>query len=320
MHIAHYYHKPLPVKEYGGVERAVVWLIKGLKELGHTVTLIGPEGSTIDCNLVTFPHNAEVPNGAELNDYIPNNVDIIHFHSDGYMDMNLDSKVVITMYGYGKEDRTDYKLLDKTYICLSDKHRQTWKLPDNYFVHIGIDSSEFIFRDRKDDYFLFLSRIDWDVKGLDWAIEVAKRAGVRLIIAGNFHRKSFVNSYWRFPLKRNLGKDCYYMGPVGGELKAALLAGAKAMIFPTRWPEPFGIVAIESLVSGTPLITTHNGAMPEIIEHGKQGFLCHTKDEMVDAIKNIDAISPAECLKRIEDKFSYREMAEKYVKLYQNII
>ncbi len=320
MHIVHYYYKPLPVKEYGGVERAVVWLIKGLKELGHTVTLIGPEGSTVDCNLVTFPHNAEVPKDTELKDYIPEDADIIHFHSDGYMEMNLDIPAIKTMYGYGKKDRTDYKLLDKTYVCLSDKHRQTWKLPDNPYVHIGIDMAEFKFRDKKDDYFLFLSRIDWDVKGLDWAIEVSKKAGVRLIIAGNVHRKSFVNSYWRFPLKRQLGNDCHYVGPVGGDVKSALLAGARAMIFPTRWQEPFGIVAIEALVSGTPLITTHNGAMPEIVEHGKQGFLCNTKDEMVDAINNIHTIKPADCLKRIEDKFNYKKMAEEYVRFYKDFI
>ena len=324
MHIVHYYGKPLPVKEYGGVERAVVWLIKGLKELGHTVTLIGPEGSTLDCNLVTYPESVEVPPSSELKKYIPVNADIIHFHNDGQMDMELDIPVLKTMYGYGKREkareRTDKKLLDRSYCFLSDSHRRNWDMPDNPFVHIGIDPSEFRFRENKDDYFLFLSRIDWNVKGLDWAIEVAKRAGVRLIIAGNFHRKAFVNSYWRFPLKRKLGKDCYYTGPVGGELKATLIAGARAMIFPTRWPEPFGIVAIESLVSGTPLITTHNGAMPEIVEHGKSGFLCNTIDEMVEAVKDVSAIDPAECRKRVEEKFSYTVMAEAYLKLYQDYL
>ncbi len=320
MHIVQYFYKPLPVYEYGGVERVIVWLIKGLQELGHIVTLIGPEGSTLDCNLVSFPNNTPEPSASKLKKYIPHDADLIHFHNDGQIGPELDIPVVNTFHGYGGKENVSKQSICRTSSFLSDAHRRNWGLPENPFVYNGLDPSEFKFRDKKDDYFLFMSRIDWDVKGLDWAIEVSKKTDVRLIIAGNFHRKSFVNSYWRFPLKRNLGKDCYYMGPVGGELKAALLAGAKAMIFPTRWPEPFGIVAIEALVSGTPLITTHNGAMPEIIEHGKQGFLCHTKDEMVDAIKNIDAISPAECLKRIEDKFSYRKMAEEYVKLYQNFI
>ena len=317
MHIVQYYHKPLPIKEYGGVERVIVWLIKGLKELGHNVTLIGPEGSTIDCNLVTFPHNNPVPSSSELKDYIPEDADVIHFHNDGYMDMKLDIPVIKTMHGCRNEKNdTDKKIFDNTYCFLSDSHRRHWGMPRNPFVHTGLDPEEYAFREEKDDYFLFLSRIDWHVKGLDWAIEVAKRAGVRLVIAGNFHRKSFVNSYWRFPLKRKLGKDCYYVGPVGSALKAALLAGAKAMIFPTRWPEPFGIVAIESLASGTPVITTHNGAMPEIIEHGKHGFLCNTKDEMVEAINNIDIINPLDCLRRIKDVFNYKMMAEEYVKLY----
>lgn len=321
MHIVHYYHKPLPVKEYGGVERVIVWLIKGLRELGHTVTLIGPSGSTLDCNLIPFPHSVKVPSSSELKEYIPADADIIHFHNDGYMDMNLGIPVIKTMHGYGgKDNDTQRHLLDKTYCFLSDAHRTHWGLFQNPFVHIGLDPSEYRFRDQKDDFFLFLSRIDWDVKGLDWAIDVTKRAGVRLIIAGNFHRKTFVNSYWRGPLKRHLGENCYYVGPVGGELKVTLLAGAKALIFPTQWPEPFGIVTIEALASGTPVITTRNGAIPEIVEHGRHGFLCETRDEMVDAVKNIDKIRSADCLKRVEEAFHYKKMTEEYLRLYHSIL
>ncbi|GBE40189.1 glycogen synthase [bacterium BMS3Bbin09] len=320
MYIVQYYGKSLPVKEYGGIERVIVWLIKGLRELGHKVTLISPEGSDLDCDIVTFPESVAVPNPSELKKYIPEDADIIHFHNDGQMEMKLDIPWITTMHGYGGKEDFDRSQQDNNYCYISDAHRHHYGMPKNPFVYNGLDASEYTFSGMKDDYFLFLSRIDWDVKGLDWAIKVAKRAGVRLIIAGNFHRKSFVNSYWRFPLKRNLGKDCYYAGPVGGRLKSALLAGARAMIFPTRWPEPFGIVAIEALASGTPVITTHNGAMPEIIEHGKNGFLCNTKDEMVEAVKGVSGLDPAECRKRVEEKFNYIAMAEAYLKLYQEYL
>lgn len=320
MHIVQYYGKPLPVKEYGGTERVIVWLIRGLKELGHTVTLIGPKGSTLDCNLVTFPESAAVPDPSKLKKYIPVDADIIHFHNDGQMDMELDIPSIKTMHGYGGKDVFDKSRPDKTYCFVSDAHRRNYGLPQNPFVHNGADADDYSFQEEKDDYFLFLARVDWKVKGLAWAIEVAKRAGIRLIIAGNFHRKSFVNSYWRFPLKKNLGKDCYYVGPVGGNLKATLLAGAKALIFPTRWPDPCPVTVLESLASGTPVITTHNGSMPELVEHGKSGFLCDTKDEMVEAVKGVSGIDPAECRKRVEEKFSYISMAGAYLKLYRNYL
>lgn len=314
MHIVQYYHKPLPIKEYGGVERVIAWLIKGLRELGHTVTLIGPEGSSLDCNRVSFPANIAVPAPGRLTEYIPKDADVLHFHHDGIVNAGVDIPTVTTIHGYGNSN--DGPGLDSTYCFLSNAHRSQWKLPAHPFVHNGLDPAEFKFREKKGDYFLFLSRIDWEVKGLDWAIEAAEKAGVKLIIAGNAHRKSFVNSYWRGFLKKRLNDRCLYIGTVGGELKAELLAGARAMIFPTRWPEPFGIVAIESLVSGTPLITTHNGAMPEIVEHGKHGFLCNSVDEIVEAIRNAGNIDPSDCAERIKGNFHYRKMAEMYLNFY----
>ncbi len=319
MHIVQYYHRPLPVKEYGGTERVVVWLIKGLKELGHSVTLIGPEGSSVDCDLVSFPKAAEIPDAAELKAYIPEGADVLHVYHNGHIDLDAGIPVLKTIEGYGNII-TDKQRLDATYCFVSDAHRRKCQHPDNPFVYNGLDAADFKFQDNKDDYFLFLSRIDWKVKGLDWAIEVAKKADVKLIIAGNAHRKSFVNSYWRGFLKKHLNYKCLYVGPVGGELKAALLAGAKAMIFPTLWEEPFGIVAIEALVSGTPLITTHNGAMPEIVEHGKQGFLCRNMNEMIDAVRDIGSIRPIDCLNRVKEKFTYKQMAEEYVKLYERLL
>ena len=99
-----------------------------------------------------------------------------------------------------------------------------------------------------------------------------------------------------------------------------LLAKAKALIFPTQWCEAFGIVTIEAFASGTPVITTHNGAMPEIVEHGKSGFLCKDVDEMAEAIKKIGSINPLDCLKRIEERFNYRRMALEYEALYKDIL
>lgn len=318
MHIVHYYPKKLPVKEYGGIERAIVWLIKGLKEFGHTVTFIGPEGSSIPyCANICGPFDSiDIPSPQILKNLLPRDADIIHFHSDDKFGSKYGVPAVITVYGC----RDNMQGLGGNYCFISNAQRQYWGYPANPFIHIGLDPAGYIYRETKDDYFLFLSRVDWKVKGVDWAVSVAEKTGVRLIIAGNVHRRSFVGSYFRGYLKKRLSDKITYIGPVGGELKAMLLAKARALIFPTQWCEAFGIVTIEALASGTPVITTHNGAMPEIIENGKHGFLCNDIDEMAEAVKKIDNIKPQDCLKWIDEKFHYKKMAEEYVKLYQSVL
>jgi len=318
MHIVFYYHKKLPVKEYGGIERIVVWLIKGLCEIGHTVTFIGPQGSAVPYCRNIFAQFADVnaPLPEQLKDLIQQDADIIHFNTDSLFAHDYGVPSLVTMYGAIK----GFKGLNRRYCFVSEAQRRYWGYPENSFIHIGLDPDEYIYKEQKDDYFLFLSRVDWDVKGVDWAVEAAEKTGVRLIIAGNVHRKKFVNSYWRGYLKKKLSDRITYIGPVGGELKAMLLAKAKALIFPTQWCEAFGIVTIEAFASGTPVITTHNGAMPEIVEHGKTGFLCKDVDEMAEAIKKIGSINPLDCLKRIEERFNYRRMALEYEALYKDIL
>ncbi|HBR16447.1 MAG: hypothetical protein A3G39_05210 [Deltaproteobacteria bacterium RIFCSPLOWO2_12_FULL_43_16] len=318
MHIVHYYPKKLPVKEYGGIERAIVWLIKGLKEFGHTVTFIGPEGSAIPhCVNICGPFDGiDIPSPQMLKKLLPRDADIVHFHSDDKFDGNYGIPAIVTVYGC----RDNIHGLGRNYCFISDAQRQYWGYFQKPFIHIGLDPGEYIYREDKDDYFLFLSRVDWKVKGVDWAVKVAEKTGVRLIIAGNVHRRSFVSSYFRGYLKKKLSDKITYIGPVGGELKAMLLAKARALIFPTQWCEAFGIVTIEALTSGTPVITTHNGAMPEIIENGKHGFLCKDVDEMAEAVKKVDSIKPQDCLKRIDEKFNYKKMAEEYAKLYQSVL
>jgi len=318
LHIVFYYNKKLPVKEYGGIERAIVWLIKGLYELGHIITFIGPQGSkTPYCTNIAAPFSeVKIPEPEKLNGLIPKEADLIHFNSDGVFDRDYNIPSIVTLYGTIK----NVGGLSKRYCFISDAQRKYWGYPQNPVVHIGLDKSEYIYKEEKDDYFLFLSRVDWDVKGVDWAVEAAEKTGVRLIIAGNVHRKKFVNSYWRGYLKKKLSDRITYIGPVGGELKAMLLAKAKALIFPTQWCEAFGIVTIEAFASGTPVITTRNGAMPEIVDHGKTGFLCKDVDEMVGAIKKIGSINPLDCLKRIEERFNYRRMASEYVAFYEDTL
>ena len=233
MHIVFDHPKVLPVKEYGGIERVVVWLTKGLHELGHMITFIGPHGSAVPhCRNVSFPCvDVRVPSPDQLRGLIPENADILHFNHGSLVEHDYGIPFLVTVHGAIK----DFRGLNERYCFISYAQRRYWGYAQNPVVHHGLDQDEYIYREAKDDYFLFLSRIDWDVKGVNWAIEVAVRTGVRLIIAGNAHRYISVNSYGRGYLKKKLSDRIQYVGPVGGELKAMLLAKAKALIFPTQW-------------------------------------------------------------------------------------
>ncbi|MGB9736259.1 MAG: glycosyltransferase [bacterium] len=316
MKIAHFSNEVLPVVYYGGVERIIVWLLEALEKLGHKNYLLAPAGTK-------SPHAEVIPvekvkkieiASPELDDKIPLDTDILHYHY-GYSFIKYRVPTLKTIHGYAWLDKT----LDNSFNFLSDAHRKAYKRPDLPFVYNGLKPEEYLYSETKEDFLLFLSRVDWKVKGLPFAIEVARKTGMKLIIAGNAHRK-FVEGYAGLGyLKRHFNKNCLYVGEIGGEIKSAYLAKAKALIFPTQWQEPFGIVAIEAMVSGTPVITTYNGAMPEIVVDRKTGFLCKNTDEMVEAIKRIDEIRPMDCRNHVLEHFHYIRMAEDYVKLYTSL-
>jgi glycosyltransferase involved in cell wall biosynthesis len=313
MKIAHFSNEILPVNYYGVVERVIVWLLEGLQRMGHKNYLLAPHGT--HC-----PYAEVIPvqkvkkievESPTLDGKIPADANVLHYHY-GYSYFDYKLPTLKTIHGYAWLD----KQLDGTFNFLSDAHRRAYKRPDLPFVHNGLKPEEYLYRENKEDFLLFLSRADWKVKGLPVAIEVARRTGMKIIIAGNAHRK-FVEGYAGFGyLKRHFGKNCLYVGEVGGQIKAAYLAKAKAMIFPTQWEEPFGLVAIEAMVSGTPVITTHHGAMPEIVVDKKTGFLCDSVEDMVNAVRRINDISPMDCRKRVLEHFHYMRMAEDYIKLY----
>ena len=316
MKIAHFSNEVLPVKYYGGVERVIVWLLEALHMMGHKNILLAPKGTYSQyADVITVEKVKKIETESPfLDDKIPPDTDVLHYHY-GYSYRDYKLPTLKTIHGYAWLD----KQLDKTFNFLSDAHRKAYKRPDLPFVYNGLKPEEYLYSEHKEDFLLFLSRADWKVKGLPIAIEVAKRSGMKLIIAGNAHRK-FVEGYIGLGyLKRHFNRNCLYVGEIGGEIKSAYLAKAKALIFPTKWAEPFGLVAIEAMVSGTPVITTYNGAMPELVLNKKTGFLCRDIDEMVNAVKNLKYIHPMDCRNHVLQNFHYMRMAEDYVKLYSSL-
>jgi hypothetical protein len=293
MKIVHVSHYKLPVKHYGGTQRVILWNARAQARLGHEIVMVSLKGTRLDEFEVR-----EIPE--ELDDYTPHlpaDADIVHYYATPRV--APEHPHIITIGGNGKPGET----YSPNTVFVSGNHAE--RHGSSQFVYNGIDPAEFEYREKKDDYFLFLSKASWKVKGLKTALELSKRTGVKLRVAGG-RGISFT-------------RRIKYMGMVGGRKKAELLAGARALLFPIQWEEPFGLVAAEALMSGTPVITSGRGSMPEVVTDDV-GFRCNNTDEMERAIGAVGDISPAACRERAERLFSDRAMARGYLAKYAEIL
>jgi glycosyltransferase involved in cell wall biosynthesis len=181
------------------------------------------------------------------------------------------------------------------------------------YVWNGIDPSEYIYSETKDDYFLFMSTMDWGTKkGLDIVLSMAKQLGFKLVIAGTGE------SYERIATVQDMCRKvgARYVGDVRGKEKAELLAGAKGFLFPTKLDEAFGLGMVEALMSGTPVICSDRGACPEIITP-EVGFVCHTDDDYLTAIDRVSDLDPRVCRDKAMRDYHYHTMARNYVRQYE---
>lgn len=293
MKVVHVSHYKLPVKHYGGTQRVILWNARAQKKLGHEVVLVLLKGTRLD----EFEVH-EIPR--ELDDYgphIPSDADIVHLYATPRV--RPQHPYIVTIGGNGKPGET---YLPNT-VFVSRNHAS--RHGSSQFVYNGIDPEEFTFSEVKDDYFLFLSKASWKVKGLKTALDLAKSTGINLRIAGGR----------RFSLSRRIK----YMGMVGGDKKRNLLAGARALLFPIQWEEPFGLVAAEALMSGTPVITSDRGSMPEVVTDDV-GFRCDTIEELRAAVRSVGEISPGACRARAERLFSDESMARGYLLKYEEVL
>lgn len=321
MKVIEFCNHVLPVYYYGGIERVVIWLIQGLTELGHEVGLIAPKGSNVPGIKTYFTENIyNIPEEyPDIKHLIPKGTDILHYQN-GYSPINYGIPTLHSMHG---QEFKGYPL-DRTYSFASDFHRRSFDLPDNPFVYHGLNLKEFIFRENKSDYLLYLNQLDrrGKVNALLKAIELAKRTMTRLLIAGTFNDVSFLygKNFFDKGLIKHFNEHCFLVGPVGGQLKVDLLANAKAIINPLSSEDSFGLINIEAMACGTPVIGSNCSAIPEIVVDGKTGFVCNSDEEFISAIKNSVKIKPAECRRRVEENFTHIKMAGNYIKLYEDII
>jgi hypothetical protein len=298
MHIAVVSHHRLPVKGYGGPQRVVVALVRGLTELGHRVTLMAAPGSKLAfATVVEVPPGQLRDGGARLAPYVPRNADIVHAH------VLLTAAVGPTPFLQTIHwNLKPGSALPPNPVFLSRDHAT--RHGGATFVHNGLVPSDFTLRRRKEAWDLFLGRLH-SAKGYHWAIEAAKRTGRRLIVAGG----------WR-PTFSTVIK---YVGEVDNGQKTALLARARCLWTPALWDEPFGLASVEALFSGTPVLGTRRGALPEIITP-EVGALGDTLEELLAASEQIHTRDPGCCRERAERYFSHTAMASAYVRIYEALL
>ena len=296
MHVVVASHQPLPAKGYGGPQRVVVALVHGLVALGHRVTLLAPPGTRVPSTRVVEVPPRKFGDTAGLAPYVPGDADIIHAH--------FPLKNGVATFPFVQTVHRNLKPGSQLYphaIFLSQDHAR--RHGSETFVYNGLDPADYVFRrypKRSTQYDLFLGKLH-SAKGYQWAVEAAKHTGHPLIVAGGW-RPSFTGSI-------------KYVGEVDGTTKAALLARARCLWNPAEWDEPFGLVTVEALLSGTPVLGTRRGALPELITP-EVGALCDSMDEMIAAAAAIHTRDPAACRARAERAFTHLVMAEAYVRMY----
>jgi glycosyltransferase involved in cell wall biosynthesis len=297
MHIALFFWDRLPVPEYGGTQRMVVYLARGLAEAGHRVTLVAGHGSTVpEATLVPVDlKHARTPT-FDIRPLLPPGLDVVLACAP--LRIAPDVPWIRRLAGNWKPGTTGAP----NTLYLSRNHAQ--RHGGHAWVYNGIDPADFRFRREKSDYDLFIGRLH-SVKGYRWAITGAKRLRRRLLIAGG----------WRPSLSRWIR----YVGKVGGERKVELLAGARTLWMPALWDEPFGITLIEALASGTPVLGTHRGSLPEVITPDV-GALGDSVEELIALRPSLDRIDPEACRSRVEHHFTHRVMAEEYVRMFRDFL
>jgi glycosyltransferase involved in cell wall biosynthesis len=327
-------YEAVPPRFYGGTERVVAHLTDALVELGHEVTLFASGEARTKARLVPVRDQAIRLDPALLKSDLAAHLtqlaevrrradqfDVIHFHTDmihfAFFD-SMAAKTLTTLHG-----RLDLKDLAGVYqrwaqfplVSISDDQRRplpwaNWAAT----VHHGMAADLYRFQPKSEGYLAFLGRISPE-KRPDRAIAIAKRLGKTLKIAAKVDAAD--QTYFEEKIEPLLHDPLIeFVGEIGDHQKSAFLGGADALLFPIDWPEPFGLVMIEAMACGTPVIAYACGSVPEVIEQGVTGFIVRGEDEAIDAVHRLPSLDRAAIRRRFEERFSATAMARRYLAIY----
>jgi glycosyltransferase involved in cell wall biosynthesis len=323
----------IPPKQYGGTELFITQIALGLKQHGFDVVVYTNGESTIDLERRWLFAKAQWPIEGEVYDNLKDlnhstwavadatrDCDLIHINNLPGLPM---SRVVRQPFVYTIHHPHDGRLSDfysyfpqVNYVTISDFQREREKLPRIRTIHHGIDLRLYQVQERKQDYVCFLGRVA-PVKGTHLAIEAAKKAGIALKIAGEI--QPTFRAYFETKVKPHLdGERIQYVGEVNLEGKNELLGNARALLFPIQWNEPFGLVMIEAMACGTPVLALPGGSVPEIVRDGVSGYICKSAAEMAERIRGLD-FAPQNVRKYAEQHFSIERALREYIELYRQV-
>jgi len=321
-----------PPRHYGPWENVVSLLTEQLVAMGVDVTLFATgdsytdgklawvcerpysEDPSIDPKVWECLHISEVFRRADEFDLIHNQFDFLPLSYSGF----THTPIVTTIHGFSSPyilpAYKEYN--DSTYYVAISEADKCAELDYIATIHHGIDLEQFPFRGERGDYLLFFGRIHHH-KGVHEAIEVARKTGKRLVIAGIVQDEV----YFREQVEPHIdGAKVEYLGSVGPEKRQEVMGGALALLHLIHFDEPFGLSVVESMACGTPVIAFRRGSMPELIRDGRTGFIVDDVDAAVRAVGRIDALDRRVCRDEVEKHFSCQRMAHDYVEVYHKIL
>jgi glycosyltransferase involved in cell wall biosynthesis len=327
----------IPPKLYGGTERVVSWLTEELIALGHKVTLFASGDSITSAHLEAFWPRALRLDGSVRD---PNalhmmmlervyrraaDFDFLHFHLD-YYPFSLFSRQSIPFVTtlHGRLDLPEHQPVFDTFSSvpvISISNAQRRPLPQARWVrtvHHGLPEGLLTPQPVRPSYFAFLGRIAPE-KGVDRAIEIAEHCGVPLKIAAKVDRvdQEYFDTDIR-PLIKSANVE--YIGEIGDAKKSEFLSGAVALLVPIDWPEPFGLVMIEAMACGTPVIAFNHGSVPEVVDDGLTGFVVEDVKGAIGAVDRLAQLSRQKIRQRFEERFTARRMAQEYLAVYRSLM
>jgi glycosyltransferase involved in cell wall biosynthesis len=330
-------YEAVPPKLYGGTERVVAHLSDALVELGHQVTLFATAEAQTKAKLAAVRDQAIRLDPAPLKSDLAAHMsqlaevrrrahefDVIHFHTDmihfPFFEDQAE-RTLTTLHG-----RLDLKDLADVYrrwshfplVSISTSQRRPLSFA-NWMatVHHGMSADLYRFQPRSEGYLAFLGRISPE-KRPDRAIQIAVASGRRLKIAAKVDKVD--QTYFEEKIEPLMHHPLVeFVGEIGDEQKSAFLGGADALLFPIDWPEPFGLVMIEAMACGTPVIAYDGGSVREVVEEGLTGFIVSNDAEARRAVGQLDALDRRTIRRRFEERFSAHAMARRYIDLYTRL-
>lgn len=326
----------IPPPGYGAVETIVAELVDSLVDRGHHVTLIaaGPHGTRAQQFLASY----EIPPGERLNEPLPEvmhaaycarvledcDVDIVHDHTltGPLLARGRLTPTVVTPHGpLDGELGSYYRELGDTVRLVAVSAAQRAGAPDlpwTATVHHAVLTDTFPFQPDKEDFALFLGRFNPD-KAPHLAIEAARTAGLPITLAGKCSEPAEL-AYFAQEIEPRLGSDTTIFGIADATAKRDLFARAACLVFPVCWEEPFGLVMVEAMACGTPVVALRRGAVPEIVVSGRTGVIVDQPGELADAIIQARALNPAACREHVKTSFTAEAMATGYEAAYQRVL